>query len=411
MWNWIKAKIKWILLGGAVVAGTLGVEQQITDNIILNTPLTEVPLEYEIESVANYSFFKKGKEVIEIEITDDEYLKIAKEGYQPTYKDYVWVQSVGGDTVYSEKTVGLQDYQYMILATSTIVENNETLGGFSGRPDLSENVKIKLPGRQEQYIKTQDIVNGKISQEALQKMSKGKVSFLRAKTAYGAIAYDNSAKQNYSGLPSSFTFPYTVGSNDNRILFVQIYWQSDRTVTAISYNGSAMTAVAELLTLAYGEQHGLYYIVAPSTGNNNISVTFSGTTAYHAIAVSYDGVVQTSPIDVSRTETDTTTTQNYSEAITTTTDNAWAIWATRDYSGRVPTAGANTAVRQSEQINYGTVVADSGQAIATAGSYTMTLVSTGGNGNWYTDIIAAFKPATEATSSPIIYDNSLIWFE
>lgn len=412
MLSLLKNKIKWVLIGGFSLVGAIVVETQTVDSIIMSTTLTEVPIEYQVERIKNEHYFQdiNTGEIITTETTDEEYKALALKGAtQPSLAGANWMYSVGGKTTYTNDTILLNDYEYMVLSTSTMATDTAvTLG--SNVQDF--DIKIKLPNYKEVIIKKSDIQKGKITQNGLKKVKKkNSILFFGTKKAYAAITYDTSAKQNYPGTAvSSFTFPFTIGSGANRILFVQVYWQSDRTITAISYNGTSMTAVGELLTLAAGEQHGLYYVVAPTSGTNNISVTFSGTTAYHSIASSYAGVAQTSPINASRTETDLEVIQNYSESITSTVDNSWAVWSTRDYSGRVPSAGSNTVLRQHEQVNYGMVFADSGQAITPAGAYAMNLTSTGGTGNWYTDIIATFSPAAEPTSTPI-NNSSVIFFD
>jgi hypothetical protein len=163
-----------------------------------------------------------------------------------------------------------------------------------------------------------------------------------------------------------------------------------------------MTLLDEILELPYTEEHKLYYLIAPATGSNTLSVSFSGTTQYECNIVSYTGVLQSSPIETYRQESDLASVQNYSESITSSTDNCWAIWATRDYSGRVPTAGADTALVTYNDSAYATRLADSGGAISPAGTRTMNLSSTGGSGNWYTDILAVFKPvaSTDVAVTP-----------
>lgn len=205
-----------------------------------------------------------------------------------------------------------------------------------------------------------------------------------------AIAYDNSTQGNSS--TSSLTFSHTCSGSD-RVLILDIYWGAARTVSGVTYAGVAMTEVVAPLDTGGNERHGMYYLIAPATGANNVVITLSGTTGIVGIASSYTGADQTAPIGATRTELGLETGTSYSEALTTATDNSWVVWATRDYAGRTISAGANTALRQREAAIYGMIFADSNAAVTPAGSRTLTLTANL-SANWFSDILAEIKPST-----------------
>jgi len=224
------------------------------------------------------------------------------------------------------------------------------------------------------------------------------------KKANAAIAFDNSTQANTSGTPSSLTFAHTV-SGSNRILFVYIYWNQSRTVSSVTYNGVGMTAVGSDNDNGGGERSNIDYLVAPATGANNVVITMSGATSIEAVAASYTGALQTSPIDASRYEPAALeNTSSYSEALTTTTDNSWVIWGTRNYSGVVVSAGANTALREQVLVIYGALFGDSNAAVTPAGSRTLTLTSVSAS-NFFSDVLVSFKPAAEPEAT-----EDIIWF-
>lgn len=204
-----------------------------------------------------------------------------------------------------------------------------------------------------------------------------------------AIAYDASSKSSASA--TSVTFAHTCTGSD-RLLMVNAYWAGSATVSSITYNGVAMTNVVSPLDTGGGERHGMFYLVAPATGANNVVLTLSGSTDIEVSAVSYTGVHQSSPIDATRTETGLETGTSYSEAITSVVDNCWAVWSTREYGGGVVSAGANTALRQQSLVYYGLLLADSNASITPAGSRTMELTK-GVSGNWFSDILATVNVA------------------
>lgn len=72
---------------------------------------------------------------------------------------------------------------------------------------------------------------------------------------------------------------FTVASNSNRVLIAVLETGLNSTVTALAYNGSAMTllgsdSVAGDVQLV---KWYVYYLIAPSTGTNAFSITASGT--------------------------------------------------------------------------------------------------------------------------------------
>jgi len=210
-----------------------------------------------------------------------------------------------------------------------------------------------------------------------------------------AIAYDSSAQSN-TGAASSLTFSHTCTGSE-RLLIVDAYWGDSRTVSSVTYNSVSMTQVVAPLDTGGGERHGMYYLIAPATGANNVVITLSGSTGIVGISSSYTGVDQTTPTDANRTETGLETGTTYAEALTTVTDNSWVVWGTREYAGRTITAGANTALRQREASVYGMIVADSNAAVTPAGSRTLNL-NANLSGNWYSDILMSLKPSAPAYS-------------
>lgn len=206
-----------------------------------------------------------------------------------------------------------------------------------------------------------------------------------------AIAYDTSTQAN-TGAASSLTFSHTCTGTD-LVLFLDVYWSSSRTVSSIQYAGVSMTQVVSPLDTGGGERHGMYYLNAPATGANNVVITLSGSASIVGIASSYTGADQTAPLGATRTETGLETGTTYAEALTTLTDNSWVVWGTRDYAGRTITAGANTALRQRENTQFGMILADSNAAVTPAGSRTLNL-NANLSGNWFSDILAEIKPAT-----------------
>jgi hypothetical protein len=108
------------------------------------------------------------------------------------------------------------------------------------------------------------------------------------------IVYD--AASQSAGNAHPLQFNHTVTSlGANRILFVAT--DTIQAVTGVTYGGDSMTKVNEL-----GTYVSLWYLVAPSTGVNQISISRSSTSKIAAGGVSFTGVHQTSPYDTPVTE-------------------------------------------------------------------------------------------------------------
>lgn len=215
--------------------------------------------------------------------------------------------------------------------------------------------------------------------------------------AEAAIAFDASEQAGSAGAASSLTYAHTV-SGSSRLLVACAYWGSSRSLTSITYNGVATSQAVTPIDNGGGEFYAMNYLVAPATGTNNIVITLSGSAGIEGASGSYTGVDQSDAVDATRTEpANLETGTSYSEAITSTVDNTWAVWCTREYGGGAVSAGANTALREQVLVNFGILFADSNAAITPAGSRTMTLTK-GVSGNWFSDILMTIIPAAEAAT-------------
>lgn len=166
--------------------------------------------------------------------------------------------------------------------------------------------------------------------------------------SFGTITFDAFTASSF-GTISTITFNHTVGSGSDRILIVKTATRSETpTVTGITYNGVALTLIKADAISPVGIE--MWRLVNPAAGTHSTVVTFSGapSTWNAAIAVSFAGVDQTTPIDVAaQNATSTGTGVVTSTSITTVTDGAMVIDVIGGNSdaGAAPLAGqtADTA--------------------------------------------------------------------
>lgn len=131
-----------------------------------------------------------------------------------------------------------------------------------------------------------------------------------------AIAFDAATTGTAAGA-GSLTFSHSVGAGGADRLLVVAVSIDNRTVTGVTYGGTAMTSVGSATNGA--QVSHMWRLIAPATGANNVVVTLSGGgTDIVAVATSYTGVDQTTPLGTAATATGTSTTA--SVAVTSATD-------------------------------------------------------------------------------------------
>ena len=134
------------------------------------------------------------------------------------------------------------------------------------------------------------------------------IATIESGTSAAAIALDSTASSITTGFnagPVTKTWTHTTtGSNRFLVLFADI-WQDvggTGTITSATYNGTALTKATN--TRGGGMASEIWYLVAPTTGSNTVSVTVTGATdAIKLATASFTGATQTSPLDVSNTAT------------------------------------------------------------------------------------------------------------
>lgn len=179
-----------------------------------------------------------------------------------------------------------------------------------------------------------------------------------------AIAFDATANGTVN--PStSLTFAHTC-TGTNLILFVSVISNSGATVSSMTYNSVAMTQLDTRVD-AGGNNGELWYLIAPSTGSNNVVINMSGNVAIGAASSSYTGVKQSAPAVFGNARADSAT--SVSKSLTSTVDNSWIVaGVTNNFAATSWTAGASTTFRSAAQWAG---FCDGNAAITPAGSATL----------------------------------------
>lgn len=205
-----------------------------------------------------------------------------------------------------------------------------------------------------------------------------------ANPVHALIAFDASSGTTGASV-TSLTVSHTC-SGSNRILWGALFLQSGDNVTGMTYNGVAMTqAVKKNVT---GTVYiYLYYLIAPSTGANDLVATFSSDANPSLSGMSFTGASQTGQPDA------TTSNSGGSSPITTTlttiADNSAAVMFTRVTTSSSVASTNSTLVVD----NFTEFYRSTSLAITPAGSFNMQATYT--TGVWGA-VMASFSPAAEA---------------
>lgn len=186
----------------------------------------------------------------------------------------------------------------------------------------------------------------------------------QTKTPYlFAIAVDATSGISNS-TSSSRTHSHTCTGSD-RILFAFPFNTQSATISSITYNSADMTLIRSQ-NMTYSPLHTLYayYKQAPSTGANDIVVTYSGSCYNFTQAVSYTGALQSgSPID-GQNSTNGGSGTSITSDITVSVSDSWMIAVGRlDNSGTL-SGNNSTGTARNTTSDGGNIVADSNGTVA-----------------------------------------------
>lgn len=162
-----------------------------------------------------------------------------------------------------------------------------------------------------------------------------------------SVVFDNGGNFSHTNL-DTWSDNFAVGAGSNRILIVTIYVNQGRTVTALTYNGVALTQ----LGATQNTSSSTWYLIAPASGTHALAGTLSASSnGFQIVAVSYTGANQ-SALDNSVVSASSSST-SFSQSLTPTVPNCLVIGATHDdgNGGRTFTAGTATTRRATDSAN------------------------------------------------------------
>lgn len=228
---------------------------------------------------------------------------------------------------------------------------------------------------------------------------------LMPKTAEAAIAYDTQTSAD-PVIASSITYAHTI-SGTNTILFVSPSCYPNSCSLTATYNGTSMTQIGGSVVSSDSVVQTLFYLVAPTTGTNNIVVTKTGGTYIASLSQSYTGASQTGQPDAYSSGTGYVSGSPYqfTASVTSVADNSWAVVFARDTADGSVTVSSGGILRSTTA--GWTQGFDTNSAKTPAGTINMALIGASNvpRAFSYGYIMASFSPATgggSPTPAPII---------
>ena len=207
-----------------------------------------------------------------------------------------------------------------------------------------------------------------------------------------AIAYDATSSGSGNGV-GPFTVAHTCSGSD-RVLCVSIaVYDTGDVVTGVTYNSVALTPIGSASNGQFTVSQ--WYLIAPATGANNISVSVSGNVFDIGIAaVSLTGAHQTSAIGTQATGSGTDTTPT--TTVTSAADEIIIDGLIINNSGTLSVGAAQTA-----RVNAATGGGFIKYASSTATGNASEVMSWSNTTSQAWAIVATpFKPSGGATGQP-----------
>lgn len=230
------------------------------------------------------------------------------------------------------------------------------------------------------------------------------VSLIEATTprAEAAIAFDAATTATGSG--TSITYSHTVSATANSMLITcsdsNESSTSNTIISGVTYNSVSLTQTDQQED-SLGYDVFMHYLLAPSTGANNVVVSRSSSGSVMSAAMSYTGVNQTTfpNTGTNKAQVGATT---VTMSITTANSNSWIVACGERHRGW--TAGAATTLRATEGV--GTIASSDSNGTKSVGANTMVATQSDSTASAY-----IIKEIGEFIAATVIVPPQVILFE
>lgn len=208
-----------------------------------------------------------------------------------------------------------------------------------------------------------------------------------------AVALDVATTEGAAASSSPATYTHTcTGSNLSLVVgSVSFDLGGAPTMTSTTYNGTSCTLVGSTKAVGTTSLMGLWYLLAPATGANTVSITFGGSSTIkcRGCSTSYTGTNQSA---VDNTAEGSGSGNNPSVSITTNADNSWVNGMLGYLAVGTATASLTARAGYVTQTSTKGAMEDTNAAVHPAGSQAVGWTLT--NSNLWGISIVSFAPVS-----------------
>lgn len=219
-----------------------------------------------------------------------------------------------------------------------------------------------------------------------------------------AIAYDTSGAGVQNGNTTAVTVSLTIASGATILLVgVSVNETTTDKISGATWNGNAMTRIANVIGAATGVQVAVYGILNPTSGTHNFVVSKVSSCSMDALGISYTGTRSDLLPTVASTNSLTASAAgSLAASVTTTVDNSWVVAMGCNNFADGMTVDAGHTIRVDDVSGSSRAMADSNGPVTPAGSNTVTFTRSG-SGDWGMAVVAVEPGGGGAT-----YTSSLM---
>ena len=221
-----------------------------------------------------------------------------------------------------------------------------------------------------------------------------------------ALSLDGTTTDSQATVSAGDSFSHTTPSGSDLALVVAISSAdaSPDKVTSVEYNGTAMTLEVEYDTSSGDGFSQVWSLANPSTGSNSVEyATVTGAISdVAAVAYSFSGVDQTTPIDATASNRTTT---SPSVSVTTNSADSWLVASMVSEQSLPDRLSADSPATERLEIDFGADIGGiSDRLVTTATNYTMSWTDTDNDENAVM-VVGEVKAASGGTSYTLTADG------
>ena len=214
--------------------------------------------------------------------------------------------------------------------------------------------------------------------------------------------FDNAADGgNNGGSTTSLTYSYTVGTNSNRLLLVNLIGDSTADdISSVTYAGASLTLITKVQT-PNDRWHYLYYLLTPASGTHNVVITAASSHYLISEAASWYNVTQSGQPEAYATKTEAPAV-SLTASLPASSNNAIVAESMWSYTGLIPNTGSAPLVVDSAFDGLGMF---SSVPSPVTQAFPVSMTNTWAGQDSASSIIASFSLASNGITG-ITYDNS-----